>query len=193
LFLLAQHPKIATDVLDELDVLHGDAPTVNQISSLPLLERVIKESMRLFPPASALGRYSTDTYELGSYQLPKGNSVTISPYITHHMPEIYTYPDQFDPNRWSTLRPTPYEYLPFGAGPRACLGAPFAMQEMKIILAMALQRYRLTVVPQALINPHLRLTVSPQHGMPMYVVTQDRAFERASVRGTVHEVVNLIS
>jgi len=196
LFLLAQHPQVLADLVDELEgELHGDAPTVEQLrpggTQLPLLERVIKESMRLLPPAALMSRISTGPFEIGPYQMPTGSIVTISQYITHRMPELYPEPQAFKPERWERIDPSPYEYLPFGAGPRMCIGATFAMMEIKIVLAMLLQRYRLAVVPGARVDRQIKITLSPKGGIPMVVAPPDRRFGKTEVRGNIHEMVDL--
>jgi cytochrome P450 len=192
LFLLAQHPHVLADLVDELDgALRGAAPTVEQIKELPLLERVIKESMRLLPPAALGSRVSTAPFELGPYEMPKGAIVTFSQYLTHRLPELYPEPLKFRPERWERIDPSPYEYLPFGAGPRMCIGASFAMMEIKLVLAMLLQRYRLQVVPGANVDWQVKITLAPSNGMPMTVSAQDRQYTKTEVRGTIHEAVDL--
>ncbi|MFQ5657474.1 MAG: cytochrome P450 [Candidatus Methylomirabilales bacterium] len=192
LFLLAQHPPIMAHVLDELEgTLRGDPPALEQLSQLPLLECVIKESMRVLPPVVYNTRNSIEPFRLGSYELPKGSTVGFSHYITHHMPELYPQPEKFLPQRWLTIDPSPYEYLPFGAAPRMCIGAAFAMMTLKVSLSMILQRYRLTVVPGATIDRNGLVTLSPKHGMPMLIRLQDRQFIKSEVRGNIHEMVDL--
>lgn len=192
LFLLSQHPSILADLVDELDgVLKGAAPTIEQLNHLPLLEWVIKESMRVIPIVALGHRVSTGPFELGPHALPQGTNLVYSQYITHHMPELYPDPRRFSPERWRTLTPSPYEYLPFGAGPRMCIGATFAMVEIKIVLAMLLQRYRLALAPGARIDRQVSITVAPKYGMPMLVARQDRQFSRGTVRGNIHEMVDL--
>ncbi len=106
LFLLSQHPRVLGDLCDELrGTLHGGAPSVDQLDQLPLLDRVIKESMRLPPPASLSLRVSTAPFELGQHQLPRGTTVFFSQYITHHMPDLYPEPERFLPERWQTINP----------------------------------------------------------------------------------------
>ncbi len=191
LFLLTQHPGDFADVVDELDgVLGGATPNVAQIGKLHKLEQVIKESMRLLPPAALTSRISTAPFELGLYSLPKDTIVTFGQYITHHMPELYTEPDKFIPRRWETIDPSPYEYLPFGAGPRMCIGATFAMTEIKLVLAMLLQRYRPAVQVGTQIDWHMRVTLAPR-SMPMAVEAQDRQFTKQPVGGNIHELVDL--
>jgi cytochrome P450 len=193
-FLLNQHPQTMADLLDELDSqLSGNAPTIEQLRSdgtrLPLLEGVIKESLRLLPPAPIGIRIAAAPCELGGYALPKGANIFYSEFITHRLPELYTEPNRFKPERWVTLDRSPYEYLPFSAGPHMCIGAGFAMQELKVVLALLLQRYRLAVVPNTKIEPNLRMR--PPQGMPVRVYPQDRQFQASPVRGKIHDLVEL--
>jgi cytochrome P450 len=192
LFLLSQHPRILNDLRDELaGVLRGAPPTIEQLGQLPLLERVIKESMRLLPPASYGSRVSTAPFQLSSYNLPKDAMIVFSQYITHHLPELYPEPECFLPQRWERITPSLYEYLPFGAGARMCIGATFAMMEIKIVLAMLLQQYGLMLAPQARIDRSLKVTLAPQHGMPMITLPADRPVPFVAARGNIHEMVDL--
>ncbi|UBF27911.1 cytochrome P450 [Kovacikia minuta CCNUW1] len=194
LFLLSQSPQVAADLLEELDaVLQGEAPTVAQLARLPLLERVIKESMRILSPVPWNGRVTSQPTKLGDYVLPQGTEVFVSIYQTHQMPELYPEPMVFNPSRWETINPTLYEYNPFSAGPRLCIGAGFAMMEIKIVLAMLLQRYRLQFIPKVKINPVGVIVLASKQGMPMQVHKQDFQFKSAigGVRGTVREMVKL--
>jgi cytochrome P450 len=194
LFLLSQHPRILADLVDELaGVLHGDAPTVEQLGQLPLLERVVKESLRLLPPAPFQMRHSSAPFQLGPYEAPAYATVTISSYITHRLPEIYADPLRFRPARWETLEPTVYEYMPFGAGPHMCIGSTFALMEIKIVLAMLLQRFRPQLAPGARVDRRVAITMSPRHGMPMTVLSPDDAARPVAPRGNIHEMVRLHS
>jgi len=190
MFLLNQHPQVAADLLDELDgTLHGNAPTIEQINKLPLLEGVVKESLRLLPPASLGIRNTSTECELGGYELPKGANIIYSEFVTHRLPELYEDPHRFKPERWATLDRSPYEYLPFSAGRHRCIGWSFAMQELKVVLAMLLQCYRLSVVANTKITPNI--SMRPAHGMPMHVFPQDRQFERVAVRGAIHQLIQI--
>jgi cytochrome P450 len=196
LFLLAQHPQVTADVLDELQgVLKGDPPTVEQLSELPLLERVVKESLRLLPPAPFGARIAMQATELGGYLIPPGTEVLVSLYHTHHMPELYPEPECFNPNRWLAIGVPSFEYIPFGGGPHLCIGGPFAMMETKIVLAMVLQRFRLQLVAGQRIDRSASFILGPRQGMPMVVHTQDREFRQSvgRVRGNVREMVELPS
>jgi cytochrome P450 len=192
LFLLNQHPHVCTALLDELDgVLHGAVPTVEQLQRLPLLEGTLKESLRLMPPAIMGIRIASASCELGAIALPAGATIFYSQFVTHRLPELYQEPDRFKPERWLTLNRSPYEYLPFSAGHHRCIGAEFATFEMKVVLAMLLQRYRLAVLPNARIDANL--SMRPAHGLPMRIFPQDRHIERVPVRGNIHHLIEFPS
>jgi cytochrome P450 len=187
LFLLSQHPRVLADLRDELaGVLHGDAPTVEQLGRLPLLERVIKESMRLLPPAPFQMRHSAAPFQFGPYEAPAYATVTISSYITHRLPEIYPDPLRFHPARWETLDPTVYEYMPFGAGSHMCIGSTFALMEIKIVLAMLLQHFGFQLAPGTRVERRVTITMSPRYGMPMTVLPPGSAPRPLRPRGNIH-------
>lgn len=192
LFLLAQHPHILDDLQAELkSVLDGNPPDVETLEKLPLLDAVVKESMRVLPPVPYLVRKVTWPNVFKGIQFRKHDRVAISAYITHHLPELYPNPRRFTPDRWFSIKPTPFEYLPFGAGPRACLGKLFAVAEIKIALAMILTRHRLSVQPNIKIDRRVQVMISPRHGLPMIIHPQDRRIEPATVRGNIHDMVEL--
>ncbi|MEL7037406.1 MAG: cytochrome P450 [Cyanobacteria bacterium J06592_8] len=194
LLLLSQHPQLCNDLLDELDsVLHGEAPTVEQLQQLPLLERVIKESMRVITSVPWNGRVTSQDTELEGYFLPKGTEVFVSIYHTHHLPEIYPDPEAFSPQRWETINPSIYEYNPFSAGPRLCIGAAFAMMEIKIVIAMLLQRFRWEYLPVQQMDRSGFISLKPKFGLQMKVCSQDRNFGQGvgRVEGNVREMVKL--
>ena len=190
LFLLAQHPRVMADLVSELEGGLPEAPARGG-DALPLLDRVIKESMRILPPVPYTIRAANLETEMGGYHVPQGSRVICSHYLTHHMSELYPEPEKFLPERWLTINPSPYEYVPFSAGPRMCIGVTFAMQVMKISLAMILQRFRPEVIPGARIDRVVRVTMSPRHGMPMKLFRQDRQYRRSKICGNVREMVDL--
>ena len=192
LFLLAQHPKILSELMDELDgVLNGTPPRSDQLPQLPLLERVIKESMRILAPVPYTIRSVTADVEMGGYKVLKNSRVICSHFLTHHQPDLYPEPRKFLPDRWLTIDPSPYEYMPFSAGPRACIGTIFAMQAMKISISMILQRFRVQVVPGAKVERVVRVTMRPRYGIPIKIFAQDRKFTRSDVRGNMCELVDM--
>jgi cytochrome P450 len=192
LFLLAQHPIIANDLVDELEaVLGGNPPSNDELARLPFLESVIKESMRILPPVPYTVRVTQREVALGSFTLTRGTNIVASHYLTHHLPELYPEPERFLPERWRTIDPNQYEYLPFSAGPRVCIGAHFSMQALKVSLAMIMQKFRLTVVPGTRIDRKTRITMDPPNGLPMMVFANDRKFVASEVTGQIREMVSL--
>lgn len=150
LLLLATHPASYLALMDELDeVLGGAPPEVAQLAELPLLEGTIKESLRLCPPLYWSARVTTAPTTLGGYDIPAGSQVNWSAAITHRLPALYPEPHRFKPERWQTISPSSYEYIPFGGGARRCIGAEFALLELRLVLAMLLQRFRPALPAQA--------------------------------------------
>ena len=194
IFWLSQHPQVTGDLVNELDsILHGEPPRIEQLHQLPLLDRVIKESMRVLTSVPWNGRVTSETTELGGYELPKGTEVLVSIYHTHHMPEIYQDPEAFKPERWETINPSIYEYNPFSAGPRLCIGATFAMMEIKIVLAMLLQRFRWEYITGQTIDRAGVISIKPKYGLSMMVRPQDHEFNQGvgNVEGNIRETVKL--
>jgi cytochrome P450 len=193
LFLVAQHPRVASDLVEELNgQLHGEAPTLEQMEKLPFLDRVLKESMRVLPASAYSQRINVEPVEIGPFQLPRGTPIIFSQLITHHMPDLFPEPERFLPDRWLGMTTSPYAYMPFAAGPRMCLGATLAMTTLKVTLPLILQRFRLTVVSGATINGQVRSTMlAPTNGMPMIVSATTAPFVANPVEGNVHEMVEL--
>jgi cytochrome P450 len=191
LFLLAQHPTIAMDLSAELRAgLAGCIPTLEQLDQLPLLDRVIKESMRILPSSAYSQRVTAGPTELGPLRLRKDTAVIFSQIITHHLPELFPNPRRFDPDRWLHIMPSPYAYFPFAAGPRKCVGAGLALMVMKLTVSTILQRFHLAVVPGAGINGKVNYTMfNPTSGMPMVVRPASERFTYAPVAGNIHELV----
>jgi cytochrome P450 len=129
-------------------VLGGRAPTYADLPRLPLVERVVKETLRHYPPAVAVfARQAVREVEVGGWVIPRGGLVRVLTYVTHHDPRWYPDPERFDPERFAPGRVEqipPGAYLPFGLGPRACIGNQFALMEMALVTAMLLQRLTLS-------------------------------------------------
>lgn len=192
LFLLAQHPAVMRKLMDELGhVLAGKAPAPDQVGQLEFLSRVIKESMRVLSPVPYAIRATARRVKIGPLALPHGSTIVLGHYLTHHMPEIYPEPNRFRPDRWQSIEPSQWEYLPFSAGPRVCVGAIFATQLLKISLALMLQRFRFSVVPGSRIDRVVRITMQPRQGMPMKIFENDRQYTASEVTGQIHEMVAL--
>jgi len=195
LLLLDQHPQIHAALYEELHgELRGEAPTVEQLGRLPLLDAVIKESMRLIPPTYMMFiRRARSGFSLGPYELPAGALVVLSSLVTHHMPDVWPDPESFRPARWSSHKPTPFEFLPFGAGPRLCLGAALAEQELRVLLAMIVQRFAMRVRPGTRVDVAGRgITLGPRRGVPVRVMKQCGTFETGErLAGSIRELVRL--
>jgi cytochrome P450 len=192
LFLLSQHPDVLANLCDELwHVLQWGAPSLDDMDRLPYLEAVLKESMRILPPVPFTIRIVARETELGGILLQPRDRVICSHFITHHLPELYEEPEQFRPERWFSIDPNQYEYLPFSAGPRWCIGKNLAMAMMKIVLARLVQKWRFTMAPHARIDRYVSVTMAPKQGLPMVLAPQDRRFELVPVTGNVREMVTL--
>ncbi len=189
-FLLAQHPQVLADLIDELEgKLHGATPTLAQLHELPLLDHVINESLRLFPPGMWMVRTSTRPFEIGSYRLPAQSRLIYSPAMIHRRAELYPDPHRFLPHRWETITPSPYEYLPFGAGPRRCLGATFAMLELRLVISLIVQRYRLAVPDGTRVERGGTVLSLPRGGLPVIIHSQDRKFRAGYLRGNISDLL----
>jgi cytochrome P450 len=192
LFLLDQHPHIYNDLYDEIHgLLQGSAPSIEQLSKLPLLDNVISETVRLLPPAGFALRYTSKECELAGFNLPKDAMIFVSSYVSHRICDIYEDPLRFDPQRWEKISPTPYEYVGFGAGAHSCLGRNLALLEMKVILCMLIQRFRLNLVSGSKIDRGMRISFVPKQGMPMHVKTPSKYVTKPQVLGNIHESVAL--
>lgn len=167
LFLLAQYPQVRGDLLDELSVLGGAPPQADDLERLPLLSAVVDESLRMLPPTYiAFMRRGLQPFALGPYELPAGSQVVLSPLVTHHMPEVFPEPRRFRPERWAGTRPSSFEFLPFGIGPRHCLGAGFANLEIRVVLAIIVQRFAWSLADGAQVDPKARgITMAPGGGL----------------------------
>lgn len=208
LFLLSQHPDIMKQLWQELADSSGpvaeDHTPQSELRSqkslgslpkgqeLPLLDRVMKESMRVLPASAYSQRMATEAVTLGPLHLPRGTGVVFTPIITHHLAEHYPQPERFLPDRWINLRPSPYAYHPFGAGPRLCIGAPLATAIIRVALERILTRFRLMTVPGSMIGAHIESTMLfPTNSVPMEIHPADGNYGANRVVGNIHDLVDL--
>ncbi len=193
-FFLTQHPEVTAELYDELEsAARGGVPSFECLNDLPHLENVVRESMRMLPPILYNYRLVTKPVELGPYHIEKGSKVAICQYITHRIPEFYPEPNKFNPKRWVTHKNVPYSYIPFGAGPHACIGGAFALMTIKTAISQILLRYRLSLAPGTKVNRKALLVLRPAGGIRVKVHAQDKRFResKTNVRGNIHEVVDL--
>jgi cytochrome P450 len=167
--LLGQNPQAEARLHAELDsVLQGRLPTLEDLAFLPYAEMVIAESMRLYPPAWAMGRQATEDVEIGPYFVPKGTYLLFSQYIIHRDPKYFPDPLAFRPERFTTEAKTQrpkFAYFPFGGGGRQCIGESFAWMEAVLVLATLAQRWRLKVVQDHPIALQPKITLRPKFGV----------------------------
>ncbi len=170
-YLLSQHPAVEARLHDELAaVLGGRPPRYEDIANLPYARMVIEESMRLYPPAHTFGREPIADDEILGHRIPAGADVLVLPWLLHRKPQLWENPERFDPERFlpeRTAERPRFAYLPFGGGPRICIGAAFAMTEAMLILATIAQRYRLHLKPGHPVEPQGLITLRPRYGMQM--------------------------
>lgn len=170
-YLLSQHPAVEAKLQAEFQsVLGGRAPQHEDLVRLPYARMVIEEAMRLYPPAHTLSRAAIAPDQVLGTHIPKGSTLLIVPWLLHRNPKLWESPERFDPERFAPERAAHrhrFAYIPFGAGPRICIGAAFAMAEAVLLLATVAQRYRLRLVPGFPVDPQGLITLRPRHGMRM--------------------------
>jgi cytochrome P450 len=185
-YLLAQHPEIETKLHAELDsVLGGLAPSAADLPKLQYTDRVIRETLRLYPPAWRIFRRTEERFDVGEYTLPAGSNIVLSQWVTQRDPRWFNEPDRFHPDRWSedaAAKLPRFAYFPFGGGPRVCIGAGFAMMEATLLLATIAQRYRIRLAPNQRIAPLASITLRPKNGIR--VELEERVAVAASARTT---------
>jgi len=168
-YLLSQHPEVVARLRAELrDVLDGRTPVSDDLPSLDYTRMIFEEALRLYPPAWVLGRVALGEDRLGGYAVPPRTIIAISPYTVHRHLAFWRDPDHFDPERFSHQRSSQrqrFSYIPFGAGPRQCIGNTFAMLEAQLIIAMVMGRFDLALVPGQEIQPEVVFVLRPDKSM----------------------------
>jgi cytochrome P450 len=189
LVLLAQHPRVARQLADELQPLEGVPPTLERVRELPLLDAVIKESLRLLPPVPMQIRIVQEPGMIGDYPLPIFSRVVLSPFVTNRDPGLYPDPDSFRPERWASINPSVFEYSVFSAGPRVCLGQWFGTSLLKVSLATILTRYRVALQADASIAYEVQPTLSPRAAVPAALLPKSAKFAAAPIRGPLTKLI----
>lgn len=175
-WLLSQNPQVEQRMCQELDqVLQGRPPSVEDLPRLDTTRRVFDEALRLYPPAWLVSRKNIEQDTIRGVTIPAGSLIVISLYTTQRNPEYWSDPDVFDPDRFlpetAAARPR-FAYLPFGGGPRLCIGNHFALQEAPLILAAIYQRYHLEMVSDEPVQIDALVTLRPHGGLPMRVLAR---------------------
>jgi cytochrome P450 len=192
LLLLSLHPGVMANLLDEL----AAAPAVPDIdhaglSSLKLLDAVIKEALRLIPPTAVAQFRVFDQCEISGRALLPCDRIVLCPHMTHRLPAIYDAPMRFRPERWFTISPSQYEYLPFMAGPRRCPGSWFGTDFLKVALAAILSRYRIKLDRNARLDWRFAGTTIPRRRIPVQLVEQDRVVPKPTATGSIFELFEM--
>jgi len=167
--LLSQHPAVEREIADEVDRVIGEGrPTFAHLDRLTRTRQAIDESLRIYPPAWGFSRRAIDDDELGGYPVPKGWLVFVIPFVVHRRSKLWPDPDRFDPDRFTPEREAArprFAYIPFGGGPRGCIGNQFAMVEAMLIVAAIAQRYHVALLPDQDVRPEPLITLRPKPGI----------------------------
>jgi cytochrome P450 len=169
-YLLSQHPEIEARLHSEIDRLEGRLPGMADIPQLAYVERVVTESLRLYPPAWVIGRRAIDDYPIGNYVIPRRGMLIMSPYVMHRDARFFPDPERFDPDRWtpeSRAALPKFAYFPFGGGTRQCIGEQFAMVELVLLVSTIAQRWQLRLVANHPVVAQPLITLRARHGMRM--------------------------
>lgn len=172
-YLLSQNPACELRFHEEVDaVLRGKLPDIQDVPRFRYTEQVLAESLRLYPPAWAMGRYARNDFALGEFYLPARTTVLISQFVTHRDPRYFSDPLRFDPDRFlpeKKAQRMKFTYFPFGAGARQCIGESFAWMEGVLILATLARKWKLRLVPGHRVEPQPLITLRPKYGMQMRI------------------------
>lgn len=166
LYLLAFDQEVQDKARAEVQtVLSGRSASGEDVAQLPYIRQIVDEALRLYPPAGMVSRTALAKDTLCGREILPGDTVILPIYALHRNHQLWEDPDRFDPDRWSGDKPERYAYLPFGDGPRICIGASFAIQEAVIVLATLLSRFRFTTVAGKVPDPVMIITLRPEGGV----------------------------
>lgn len=175
LWLLAKHPEVARTLEREVDAaLGGREPALSDLPRMPYVVQVIEEAMRLYPPAWCFEREAIEDDVVCGHHVAKGTVIGMPPFVTHRLPRLWKDPEAFDPSRFAkgAAERHKYAYVPFGGGPRVCIGNAFAMMEMQIILAAIVQRFRVAPVAGFELELDPSITLRPKGGLPLAIAAR---------------------
>jgi cytochrome P450 len=189
LLLLDQHPQIARDLYEELGGSRAGLPSSQELTQLPLLTAIIKESMRILPPVPQQIRIAQQDTTLSGHPLAKRTKILLSSFITNRDPDLYPAPDRFTPERWAGIAPSQYEYSVFSGGPRACPGYAFAMAILKVAIATIMKRHRIALRPGTQIDYKVGIALTVRRPIPAMLHRQNGAFAASAIRGSIRDLV----
>src|SRR5215218_2479606 len=179
LYLLSQAPEVRERIEREVEAVLGERAIVpDDLSRLVFTRAVIDEAVRLYPPVPFMSRAALAEDRIGNLRIPKGSLVAIAPWVLHRHRRLWEAPEAFDPDRFMPEQRAAidrFAYLPFGAGPRVCIGASFALQEAVVVLASVVRAARLDLLEGHLVRPLHRVTLRPQGGLPMRLRLRSQA------------------
>ncbi|GGB46330.1 cytochrome P450 [Oceanisphaera marina] len=183
LYLLALYPEVQQQAREEVQTVLaeqvGQAMSVQALRKMILVRDTFREALRLYPPVGFLSRECTHTTQMRDKNMPAGSSVMISPWLIHRHQDFWDNPNGFDPSRFTSKNlktPLSKSYLPFGAGPRVCIGAAFAQQEASLILATILKDYRFALADDFVPEPVGKLTIRSQNGMRIVLTPINKTY-----------------
>jgi len=169
LYLLSSRPECLERLREEFDSVLGEAPlSYSHVPKLEFAAQVIQEALRLYPPFWMVDRTALSDDRAGDVSIPRGSTVVVFVYGAHHAPRHWENPETFDPERFSKANEklhTPFAYLPFGAGPRGCIGGNYAMLQILMVLSVLLRKYDLHLVPGQTIEARPMVILRPKHGI----------------------------
>jgi cytochrome P450 len=190
LILLAQHPDAAKLLRDELVAAGGGAaPEFETLDALPFLDGVIRESLRMFPPVPYTIRIATRDASLLGAAVRRGDRVLCSHFFTHREAAVFPEPKRFAPERWRTVEPDPFEYLPFSVAPRMCIGAGFSSAVLKRAISAVALRHDFALPDRTRIDPVVRVTLGPRASVPLRLEDPVGSWRRAQLLGGFGELV----
>lgn len=175
LFLLSEFPDADARVAAEAKSI-GDPPNADDLARLAGTRMILEEAMRLYPPVPLMSRQAIGADRLGEVDVVRGTRVIVAPWVLHRHRKLWPQPEMFIPERFAPEnrgKIPRFAYLPFGAGPRICVGAAFATSEALLALAMIARRFRLTLAEGAQVMPFARMTLRPANGLPMRISLRD--------------------
>ena len=179
-YLISQHPEVEQKMFEEIDSIllkNNDGkkkiyrnPTIKDLPKFKYIEKIFRESMRIYPPVWSIGRLVEEDYLIDKYTIPKGSSILMSQYVMHHDSRYYDNPSEFNPDRWTDefKRHLPrFSYFPFGGGLRGCIGESFAWQEGILLIATVSSYWKLELIPHQKIKMDPGITLNPKNGIKM--------------------------